>query len=102
MTYKNGFAVGAVLGLVSWFYFHGFIPFVPVLFFFKFLIFVVGATFFVLSVVLAFVTAFRRKAVFGTSVDGFVYGFTAIFDLLYISYQFYLGNFPFSMYTIIL
>jgi hypothetical protein len=38
----------------------------------------------ILSVAAAFLTVYRGKSTFGTTGDGFLYGFAGMFDVLYI------------------
>ena len=60
----------------------------------KVLVTLLAVAAFLFAVLLTIANISRRKAVFGTTVDGFIYGFAAAFDILYIIRQMYLGVLP--------
>lgn len=83
MTYKNGLIVGAILGFGAWAFVHGRAIFVPAPELAAGLLGTWAAIFVVLAIVMVFISAWRRRSVFSPTVDGFIYGFVAIFDLLW-------------------
>lgn len=102
MTYKNGALAGFGAGFVALLFLQGYIVFTPNPQLVKNLLLVIGAGAFAASVVLGILYVFRGKATLGTTVDGFIYGFMVIFDILYLFISLIHGNLPFSFESIIL
>jgi hypothetical protein len=94
MTYKLGLKIGLGFGFIAWLVFHGYVTFTPTLEIVKNLVVFLVAYLFVVSVILGILWGVRGKATLGTTGDGFVYGFMAIFDILYVLTQLYLGKLP--------
>lgn len=94
MTLKNGFAGGFIVGFGSWLYLNGYLVFASAPTSAKNLVIAVASLMFILSVVITIVGVLRGKSTLGTTVDGFIYGFTAIFDVLYILRELQLGYLP--------
>jgi hypothetical protein len=99
--FLKGFAIGSVVGLICWAYYHDFIPFVPIIPFVKYLIFVSSAICFAVVLFMNFINAFQKKAVFSTYVDGCLVGYVALFELLHVFLQLLAGKFPFSIDSIV-
>jgi hypothetical protein len=94
MTQKQGLAAGSVIGALAWLILNGYIVFAPALTMFKALVGVIAGSIFILSIIVFVVSTMRGKAVFGTTGDYFLYGFTAVFDVLFIVINFYHGILP--------
>jgi hypothetical protein len=94
MTYKLGLKIGLGCGFATWLVSHGYIAFTPAPEMAKNFVVFLGAFFFLLSVILGILYGVRGKASLGTTGDGFVYGFMAAFDILYVLTQLYLGKLP--------
>ena len=94
MTTQYGFALGLIGGFLSWLVLNGYIAFNPEMAIVKGLVTLVAFMMFILSVGVTIGSIAMRHSVFGTTEDGFIYGFTVAFDILYILTQFSLGNLP--------
>ena len=103
MTYKNGFLAGLGFGFFAWLILQGVIVFTPNPLLVRDLVYFIGAIFFVSSVILGIEWAIKGKASFlKTTGDGFVYGFTTAFDVLFIVVHIIQGQMPFSVESILL
>jgi hypothetical protein len=95
MTYKNGFLGGLGTGFFAWLISEGVLVFAPNPTLIKNLVFFIAGLFFVLTVILGVAWVLRNKSSgLGTTGDGFVYGFTTVFDILYIVTSFLEGKMP--------
>ena len=94
MTMKEGFTVGLSAGFVCWLISSGYIVFNSAPLMAKGLAIFLAAIMFILSVAVAITSVVIGHAVFDTTGDGFIYGFTVTFDILYILTQLQLGNLP--------
>lgn len=94
MTMKKGFAWGLLAGLGSWLLLNSYIVYAPAPESARNLVASVASVMFILSVVVAIVGILRGKSSLGTTTDGFIYGFTAVFDVLYILRELQLGYLP--------
>ena len=94
MTLKHGFEAGLVLGGTGWLYFNGYVTFAPLVASVKVSVTLVAVAATVAAVLLTIANVFRRRSVFGTTIDGFIYGLATSFDVLYIIQQVYLGELP--------
>jgi hypothetical protein len=94
VTSKTGFSWGLIAGFVGWLFFSGALTFIPAPMLMRVLVAVLAFTMFIFSVAITIASTARGKAVFDTTTDGFIYGFTVAFDILYIITQLSLGNLP--------
>ncbi len=96
MTMKNGFIVGIVVGFIAFLFLHGNTeitrdPLVMFIAIFAIVLFPI------ISFCIGIASALQGHSVFGTTTDGFIYGFTAALDAPYIVnliIQFLNGNLP--------
>lgn len=91
---KHGFEAGLVVGFLGWLYLNGYIASAPAPTMAKVLVTLFAVAVFLLAVLLTVASIGRRKAVFSTTVDGFIYGVAAAYDISYIIHQMYLGQLP--------
>jgi hypothetical protein len=89
-----GFVMGLMGGFFSWLVLHGYIALNPAMTLVKGLVTLLAFVMFILTVSVTIGSIARRKAVFSPTKDGFIYGFTVAFDILYILTQLYLGKLP--------
>jgi len=99
MTYKNGFIIGFVVGILAFVFLSGekdvTIDSISAKALVAFLAIIV---FPVLSFGIGIGSIMEGHSIFGTTNDGFIYGFTAALDIPYLVYlivQFSHGNLPF-------
>lgn len=91
MTQQKGFAYGIAVGAIALI-----IRYVPIL---SQSIAMPGILFFgglmvILGAILGFLQVFRRKSTFSPKVDGFIYGFTGLFNILIVAADLMTGNWP--------
>jgi hypothetical protein len=93
MTLKQGFKAGALLGIIAWILMNGvsdiIIPGVPFIY-----VRVLATVVFLLSILLTIASVFQRRAVFGTSIAGLIFGFATVFDIIYVINQMMIGQLP--------
>jgi hypothetical protein len=98
MTYKSGFEVGLGIGFVAFLFLNGNIQITQFQIPARVLVaFLAVLVFPIISFVVGVGTVMEGHAIFGTSWDGFIYGFTTALDIPYIFYlvvQFLNGNLP--------
>lgn len=94
MTMQFGFVLGLIGGFLSWLVLNGYIILNPTLTIVKVFVILLAFAMFFLTVIVTIGSIWKRHSVFGTTQDGFIYGFTVAFDILYILKQFSLGNLP--------
>lgn len=92
MTYKNGLIIGASVGFVIWLICNGILAFTPAPEMGHKVALVIFSFMLVMSFIVGVGSALKGSAVFKTTGDGFFFGFTAVFDGLYILIQFATGN----------
>lgn len=91
---KQGVYGGLIIGFVCWLISSGYLIFTPAPSELKGLVIFVAFLMFILSIGIAIASAIVGHAIFGTTGDGLIYGFTIAFDILYILTQLSLGHLP--------
>lgn len=89
-----GFVLGLMGGFLTWLVLNGYVILNPALTMVKGWATIFAFVIFVVAVGVQIGSIIKGKAFFSTTKDGFVYGFTAAFDILYIFTQLSLGNLP--------
>jgi len=94
LTYKNGLVIGLVAGFIAWLLINGYLIFAPAPRITVNVTRLLASVFFVLALVFAFGSAYRRRSFVHPTVDGFVYGMVSVFDLIYVGNELLLGRLP--------
>ena len=94
MTMKSGLRGGAVAGLLGWLVINGYLTFTPAPLALKELVELLAFGMLILSIIAFVASAIQGSEFFGTTGDGVIYGFTLVFDILYVLTQLYSGHLP--------
>lgn len=86
MTYKNGFAGGLVVGFMTFLFLNGNIEITPASLSAIAFVDLIAVLATIASFFIGIGTVIVGHAIPNTTVDGFIYGFTVIFDAPYILY----------------
>jgi hypothetical protein len=91
MTQLKGFGYGVGIGAIALIVRYSpalsTSPAVPAAMFF-------GGIMVILAAILGFLQVFRRKSTFSPAADGFIYGFTGLFNILIVAADLMTGNWP--------
>jgi hypothetical protein len=101
MTYKNGFYIGLGVGFVIWLITEGILAFTPNPEMAKNSATVIFILFTAVSIILGITWVFTGHASpLKTTGDGFFYGFTTVFDILYFAIPILHGQIPAHLVSI--
>lgn len=94
MTFRNGFIIGAIAGVIAWGVSARWITWSGESASLPSDIFIFTQIIFLISAVLAFAAPFARKAILGTTFGGVIAGYVAGFELPTIVYYLNQGQLP--------
>jgi hypothetical protein len=84
LTLKSGFIAGAIVGLGAWAFVHGYLVFVPAPTIAAGSLTIFAGILVIAAVLMGIASAFKGSSAFGTTGDGFIYGFVTIFEIFWI------------------
>jgi hypothetical protein len=94
MTYKNGAIIGIVTGFLSWLILQGYFVFTPNPQLLPWLLGIIGGLFTIIAFALGIAYLANGHSTFGTTWDGFFYGFFIVFDAFAIASALLAGKLP--------
>lgn len=92
MTFKNGFIIGLAGGGLTWLICNGIFVFTPAPDLAKNMALYIFSALIIISFLVGLASLFMGRSALGTTGNGIVFGFTTVYDGLYIAIQFASGN----------